>query len=106
MFLAQQHFFLGLERTREVLARGQSVRQTQLQIHAKWVAMVHSVAIVGAGRMGQQYAMAYKTYPDTEIVAFVDPNVERTPRPASPSGSIWTTFHPLRAAYHSPSGSV
>ena len=48
------------------------------------VAMVHSVAIVGAGRMGQQYAMAYKTYPDAEIVAFVDPNVERELHPTPP----------------------
>ena len=29
----------------------------------------HRVAIIGCGRLGQHYAQAYSTYPDTEIVA-------------------------------------
>ena len=37
----------------------------------------HSVAIIGCGRMGQNYAEAYTTYPDTEIAAIVDANAER-----------------------------
>jgi predicted dehydrogenase len=37
----------------------------------------HSVAIIGCGRMGQNYAEAYTTYPDTEIVAIADANVQR-----------------------------
>ena len=37
----------------------------------------YRVAIIGCGRMGQNYAEAYTTYPDTEIVAIVDANVQR-----------------------------
>jgi predicted dehydrogenase len=37
----------------------------------------HRVAVIGCGRMGQQYAKAYSTYPDTEIVAIADGNAER-----------------------------
>eukprot|EP01043_Picozoa_sp_COSAG02_P096257 COSAG02_NODE_32562_length_514_cov_1.106024_1_plen_72_part_00 len=36
--------------------------------------MVFRVAIVGAGRMGQEYALAYSAFPETKIVGFVDPN--------------------------------
>jgi predicted dehydrogenase len=36
------------------------------------------VAIVGAGRMGQEYALAYAAFPETTVVAFVDPNEQRT----------------------------
>ena len=32
----------------------------------------HRVAIIGCGRLGQYYAEAYTTYPDTEIVAIAD----------------------------------
>ena len=35
------------------------------------------VAIVGCGRMGQHYAEAYTTYPDTEVVAIVEHDPER-----------------------------
>ena len=37
----------------------------------------YRVAIIGCGRMGQNYAEAYTTYPDTEIVAIVDTNAQR-----------------------------
>ena len=37
----------------------------------------HRVAIIGCGRMGQGYADAYTTYPDTEIVAIAEYNPER-----------------------------
>ena len=37
----------------------------------------YRVAIIGCGRMGQNYAEAYSTYPDTEIVAIADANAER-----------------------------
>ena len=37
----------------------------------------HRVAIIGCGRMGQNYAEAYTSYPDTEIVAIADANAER-----------------------------
>ncbi|MCY3552433.1 MAG: Gfo/Idh/MocA family oxidoreductase [Candidatus Poribacteria bacterium] len=37
----------------------------------------YRVAIIGCGRMGQNYAEAYTTYPDTEIVAIVDANAQR-----------------------------
>ena len=37
----------------------------------------HRVAIIGCGRLGQVYAKAYTTYPDTEIVAMAEPNPER-----------------------------
>jgi predicted dehydrogenase len=37
----------------------------------------HRVAIIGCGRMGQNYADAYTTYPDTEIVAIAEHNEER-----------------------------
>ena len=37
----------------------------------------HRVAIVGCGRMGEIYADAYSTYPDTEIVAIAEYNPER-----------------------------
>jgi len=37
----------------------------------------HRVAIIGCGRLGQQYAEAYSTYPDTEIVAIAEYNEER-----------------------------
>ena len=39
--------------------------------------MVHRVAIIGCGAMGQQYAEAYSTYPDTEIVAIAEYNPDR-----------------------------
>ena len=32
------------------------------------------VAVVGVGRMGQSYAQAYATFPDTDLVALVDNN--------------------------------
>ena len=35
------------------------------------------VAIVGCGRLGQQYATAYSTYPDTQLVAIAEYNPER-----------------------------
>ena len=34
-------------------------------------------AVVGVGRMGQSYAAAFETYPDTTLVALVDPSAER-----------------------------
>ena len=37
----------------------------------------HKVAIIGCGRLGQYYAEAYTTYPDTEIVAIAEHNPER-----------------------------
>ncbi len=37
----------------------------------------YRVAIIGCGRMGQQYAEAYQAYPDTEIVALAEYNPER-----------------------------
>ena len=37
----------------------------------------HRVAIIGCGRLGQYYAEAYTTYPDTEIVAIAEHNQER-----------------------------
>ena len=37
----------------------------------------HQVAIIGCGRLGQKYADAYSTYPDTEIVAIAEYNDER-----------------------------
>ena len=37
----------------------------------------HKVAIIGCGRLGQQYGMAYTAYPDTEIVAIAEYNPER-----------------------------
>ena len=37
----------------------------------------HKVAIIGCGRLGQQYGMAYSTFPDTEIVAIAEYNSER-----------------------------
>ena len=37
----------------------------------------YRVAIIGCGRMGQNYAEAYTTYPDAEIVAIVDANAQR-----------------------------
>jgi predicted dehydrogenase len=37
----------------------------------------YHVAIIGCGRMGQNYAEAYTTYPDTEIVAIADANAQR-----------------------------
>ena len=37
----------------------------------------YRVAIIGCGRMGQNYAEAYTTYPDTEIIAIVDANAQR-----------------------------
>ena len=37
----------------------------------------HRVAIVGCGRQGQAYADAYTAYPDTQVVAIVEPNAER-----------------------------
>ena len=39
--------------------------------------MKHRVAIFGCGRMGQIYAQAYSTYPDTEIVGISDVNADR-----------------------------
>lgn len=38
---------------------------------------MHRVAIIGCGRLGQQYADAYTTYPDTEIIAIAEHNPER-----------------------------
>ncbi|MSR81509.1 MAG: Gfo/Idh/MocA family oxidoreductase [Candidatus Latescibacteria bacterium] len=35
------------------------------------------VAIIGCGRMGQEYLRAYTTYPDTQVVALVDPQPDR-----------------------------
>jgi predicted dehydrogenase len=35
------------------------------------------VAVIGCGRMGQIYAEAYATYPDTEIVAIAEHNADR-----------------------------
>ena len=35
------------------------------------------VAVIGCGRMGQIYAEAYSTYPDTEIVAIAEHNPDR-----------------------------
>ena len=35
------------------------------------------VAIIGCGRLGQKYAEAYSTYPDTEIVAIAELNDDR-----------------------------
>lgn len=40
-------------------------------------AIRHRVALIGCGRMGQEYARAYTAYPDTQIVAMVDPHIER-----------------------------
>jgi predicted dehydrogenase len=40
-------------------------------------AVKYRVAIIGCGSMGQQYAQAYSTYPDTEIVAIAEYNPER-----------------------------
>ncbi len=37
----------------------------------------HRIAIFGCGRMGQIYAQAYSTYPDTEIVGIADVNADR-----------------------------
>ena len=37
----------------------------------------YRVAIIGCGRMGQHYAEAYTTYPDTEIISIADANTER-----------------------------
>jgi predicted dehydrogenase len=37
----------------------------------------YRVAIIGCGRLGQHYAQAYTTYPDTEIVAIAEYNPER-----------------------------
>ena len=37
----------------------------------------HRVAIIGCGRLGQQYATAYSTYPDTEIIAIAERNGDR-----------------------------
>ncbi|MAE63039.1 MAG: hypothetical protein CMJ18_02100 [Phycisphaeraceae bacterium] len=37
----------------------------------------HRVAIIGCGRQGQRYAEAYLAYPDTQIVALVEPNAAR-----------------------------
>ena len=39
--------------------------------------MVHRVAIIGCGAMGQQYEKACSTYPDTEIVAIAEYNPDR-----------------------------
>jgi predicted dehydrogenase len=35
------------------------------------------VAVIGCGRMGQEYIKAYTTYPDTQVVALVDPQPDR-----------------------------
>ena len=37
----------------------------------------HRVAIIGCGRLGQSYAKAYSTYPDTQIVAIAEANPQR-----------------------------
>lgn len=37
----------------------------------------HRVAIIGCGRMGQEYAKAYTAYPDTEVVAIAEHDPER-----------------------------
>ena len=37
----------------------------------------HRVAIIGCGRLGQAYADAYTTHPDTEIVAIAEHNPDR-----------------------------
>ncbi len=38
---------------------------------------IHRVAIIGCGRLGQHYAEAYSTYPDTEVVAIAEHNPDR-----------------------------
>ncbi len=35
---------------------------------------MHRVAIIGCGRMGQQYTDAYMTFPDTKVVAIAEQN--------------------------------
>ena len=37
----------------------------------------HKVAIIGCGRLGQQYATVYSALPDTEIVAIAEFNEDR-----------------------------
>ena len=37
----------------------------------------YTVAIIGCGRLGQQYAEVYRTLPNTEIVAIAEYNPER-----------------------------
>jgi predicted dehydrogenase len=37
----------------------------------------YRVAVVGCGTMGQEYCMAYDTFPDCELVGLVDANAER-----------------------------
>ena len=58
------------------------------------------VAIVGAGRMGQEYALAYKAFPETEVVGFVDPNEERTKAVCAlhPGSSWYPTVESMCAA--------
>ena len=58
------------------------------------------VAIVGAGRMGQEYALAYKAFPETEVVGFVDPNEERTRAVCAlhPGSSWYPTVESMCAA--------
>lgn len=56
--------------------------------------MVHRVAIVGAGRMGQEYALAYAAFPETVVVAFVDPNEARTQAGAMRSATFLPPMPP------------
>ena len=37
----------------------------------------YRVAIIGCGRMGQHYAQAYSTFPDTQLIAIADINPDR-----------------------------
>ena len=37
----------------------------------------HKVAVIGRGRLDQQYATVYSTLPDTEIVAIAEYNEDR-----------------------------
>ena len=39
--------------------------------------MKHRVAIIGCGLMGQEYAAAYTTYPDTEVVSIAESDPDR-----------------------------
>ena len=52
----------------------------------------HKVAIIGCGRLGQQYGMAYSTYPDTEIVAIAEFRSEER-RVGKECRSRWSPYH-------------
>ena len=59
----------------------------------------YRVGIIGCGRMGQQYAQAYNTYPDTEIVSIADANADLAFLVADnhdgPEAHLLTAFHGL-----------